>query len=92
MDNNSPYSEKPNFPAKAAVVVDGGYWRKIIKEMGISSVDLVSLTDALCDPAFRIRTYFFDGKIQNSQSFHDNLQLLDRFEVYLGDVVPRPFS
>jgi len=92
MDNNSPYSEKPYFPAKAAVVVDGGYWRKIIKEMGISSVDLVSLTDALCNPAFRIRTYFFDGKIQNSQSFHDNLQLLDRFEVYLGDVVPRPFS
>ena len=84
--------EKQNFPAKAAVVVDGGYWRKIIEEIGISSVDLVSLTDFICYPAFRIRTYFFDGKTQGSQSFHDGLQLLDRFEVYLGEVVPRPFT
>ncbi|MHA2247220.1 MAG: NYN domain-containing protein [Candidatus Hodarchaeales archaeon] len=79
------------FPSKAAVVVDGGYWRKVIKEIGISSVDLVSLTDFICYPAFRIRTYFFDGKTRESQSFHDGLQLLDRFEVYLGEVVPRQF-
>ncbi|MFX0171830.1 MAG: NYN domain-containing protein [Candidatus Hodarchaeota archaeon] len=86
------HSEKQNFPAKAAVIVDGGYWSKIIEEIGISSVDLVSLTDLICTPAYRIRTYFFDGKTQESQSFHDGLQLLDRFEVYLGEVVPRTFS
>ncbi len=92
MVKNTPHLESQNFPAKAAVVVDGGYYRKIINEIGISSVDLVSLTDIICTPAFRIRTYFFDGKIQGSQSFHDGLQLLDRFEVYLGEVLPRPFT
>ena len=91
MVKDSLHFERQNFPAKAAVVVDGGYWRKIIEEIGISSVDLVSLTDFICYPAFRIRTYFFDGKTQESQSFHDGLQLLDRFEVYLGEVVPRTF-
>jgi len=91
MVKDSLHLERHNFPAKAAVVVDGGYWRKIIGEMGVSSVDLVSLTDFICNPAFRIRTYFFDGKTRESQSFHDGLQLLDRFEVYLGEVVPRPF-
>ncbi|MHA2226458.1 MAG: NYN domain-containing protein [Candidatus Hodarchaeales archaeon] len=92
MVKNSVNFETHSFPSKAAVVVDGGYWRKIIEEIGISSVDLVSLTDFICLPAFRIRTYFFDGKTQKSQSFHDGLQLLDRFEVSLGEVVPRPFS
>lgn len=91
MVKDSIHSEMQNFPAKAAVVVDGGYWRKIIKEIGVSSVDLISLTDSICNPAFRIRTYFFDGKTQESQSFHDGLQLLDRFEVYLGEVVPKSF-
>ncbi|MHA2202506.1 MAG: NYN domain-containing protein, partial [Candidatus Hodarchaeales archaeon] len=91
MVKDSLYSEKQNFPAKAAVVVDGGYWRKIMEEMEIRSVDLVSLTDLICNPAFRIRTYFFDGKTRESQSFHDGLQLLDRFEVYLGEVVTRSF-
>jgi hypothetical protein len=89
MVKDSIYSEIQNFPAKAAVVVDGGYWRKIIKEIGVNSVDLLSLTDILCKPAFRIRTYFFDGKTQVSQSFHDGLQLLDRFEVYLGGLLRR---
>ncbi len=91
MVKDSLYSEKQNFPAKAAVVVDGGYWRKIMAEMEMHSVDLVSLTDLICNPAFRIRTYFFDGKTRESQSFHDSLQLLDRFEVYLGEVVTRSF-
>ena len=91
MVKDTLHLDRRNFPTKAAVVVDGGYWRKIIEEIGISSVDLMSLTDFICYPAFRIRTYFFDGKTQESQSFHDGLQLLDRFEVYLGEVVPRPF-
>lgn len=91
MVKDSQNLERQNFPAKAAVVVDGGYWKKIIDDLGIRFVDLVSLTDIICYPAFRIRTYFFDGKTQHSQSFHDGLQLLDRFEVYLGEVVPRPF-
>lgn len=80
---------KTNFPSKAAVVIDGGYWRKIQEGIGTSSIDLVSLTDCICEPAYRIRTYFFDGKTQESQSFHDSLLLLDRFEVYLGEVVSR---
>jgi len=84
-------SFSPNFPSKAAVIVDGGYWRKLLENLCISKVDLVALTDHLCKPAYRVRTLFFDGKVQDNQSFHDSLRVMDRFEVTLGDVVPREF-
>jgi len=77
------------FPQKAAVIIDGGYWRKVQESLQIATLDFRAFTDALCDPAYRVRTFFFDGKTQANQSFHDNLRLLDRFEVILGDVVPK---
>ena len=82
----------PNFPSKAAVVIDGGYWRKVIEHLDLKYVDLVALANALCMPAYRVRAYYFDGKKQHTQSFHDSLQLLDRFEVYLGELVPRDIT
>ncbi|OLS14781.1 MAG: hypothetical protein RBG13Loki_1597 [Promethearchaeota archaeon CR_4] len=62
-----------------------------MENLGIAKVDLVALTDYLCQPAYRVRTLFFDGKVQENLSFHDSLRLMDRFEVTLGDVVPREF-
>ncbi|PWI46553.1 hypothetical protein CEE45_16275 [Candidatus Heimdallarchaeota archaeon B3_Heim] len=88
-----PFSvNKPNFPSKAAVVIDGGYWRKVVEHLDLKFVDLVALANVLCMPAYRIRAYYFDGKKQHTQSFHDSLQLLDRFEVYLGELVPRDIT
>ena len=51
-----------NFPQKAAVIIDGGYWRKVEEKCEISNVDLCAFSEYLCRPAFRIRTLFFDGK------------------------------
>ncbi|MHA1977092.1 MAG: NYN domain-containing protein [Candidatus Hodarchaeales archaeon] len=88
-----PFSTpKPNFPSKAAVVIDGGYWRKLVEHLDLKYVDLVALANVLCMPAYRIRAYYFDGKKQHTQSFHDSLQLLNRFEVYLGELVPRDIT
>jgi uncharacterized LabA/DUF88 family protein len=88
-----PFSiNKPNFPSKAAVVIDGGYWRKVVEHLDLKYVDLVALANVLCMPAYRVRAYYFDGKKQHTQSFHDSLQLLDRFEVYLGELVPRDIT
>lgn len=77
------------FPSKAAVIIDGGYWRRILNSYNIENVDLVNFTDSICTPAYRLRSYFFDGKTQENQSFHDSLQMFDRFEVFLGEVAPR---
>ncbi len=89
MAQNQSSFDRHNFPSKATVVIDGGYWQKVLEHLNLESVDLVALTDVLCTPAYRIRAYYFDGKKQDMQSFHDSLQLLDRFEVYLGELVPR---
>ena len=37
---------KPNFPSKAAVVIDGGYWRKVVEHLDLKYVDLVALDAA----------------------------------------------
>ncbi len=89
MTLNPFFSTPSNYPSKAAVIIDGGYWRQLLHSQNISKVDLVKLSDRLTVPAYRIRSYFFDGRSQDNQSFHDSLQLLDRFEVYLGEIVPR---
>ncbi len=80
---------KQAFPSIAAVLFDGSYWNFIRKEVGVSDIDLITLSDELCHPASRLRTYYFDGKDNYRQSFHDGLKVLPRFEVILGDVVER---
>jgi len=77
------------FPPTAAVLFDGSYWNKIEQELGVHNIDLKKLSDKLCQPAYRLRTYYFDGKDDQRQSFHDGLRFLPRFEVILGDVVER---
>ena len=75
------------FPYKGAVIIDGGYWRAGLEDLKIKNVNLLQLTDLIAEPAYRVRTLFYDGKRQENQSFHDSLRLLQRFDVYLGDVV-----
>ncbi|MHA1222313.1 MAG: NYN domain-containing protein [Candidatus Heimdallarchaeaceae archaeon] len=77
------------FPQKAVVIIDGGYWETIRKSMGNPEIDLVKFSEDLCKPAYRLRTYYFDGKSEERQSIHDQLEMNERFEVILGDVVPR---
>src|SRR5271157_752040 len=77
------------FPQRAAVIIDGGYWRKVEEQLKIRNIDLCGFTDHLCIPAYRIRSFYFDGRTQQNQSFHDYLQIQDRFDVILGDVVQR---
>jgi uncharacterized LabA/DUF88 family protein/mRNA-degrading endonuclease YafQ of YafQ-DinJ toxin-antitoxin module len=83
---------KSSFPSVAAVLFDGSYWNNVRKDIGASYIDLIKLSDELCQPAYRLRTYYFDGKDDHRQSFHDNLKSLSRFEVILGDVVEREIS
>ncbi len=85
------FSNSKEFPHKGAVIIDGGYWRAGLEDLKIKTVDLVRLTDLIATPAYRVRTLFFDGKRQENQSFHDSLRLLQRFDVFLGDVVERPY-
>ncbi len=77
------------FPPIAAVLFDGSYWNYIRRLFGSLDVDLTALSDEVCQPAYRLRTYYFDGKDNHRQSFHDGIRILPRFEVILGDVVDR---
>jgi len=77
------------FPQRAVVIIDGGYLRKVEEQLRIRNIDLCGFTDRLCKPAYRIRSFYFDGRTQQNQSFHDYLQIQDRFDVVLGDVVQR---
>ena len=87
---NKPSTATYNtFPPVAAVLFDGSYWNNIRRIFGSLDVDLTSLSDDLCQSAYRLRTYYFDGKDTHRQSFHDGIRVLPRFEVTLGDVVDR---
>lgn len=89
-DDFEPTRESRSFyPQRAAVIVDGGYWEALRKRLGGPKIDLLSLCNDLCSPAYRFRTYYFDGKDTERQSIHDQLELEERFEVVLGDVVKR---
>jgi len=84
-----PTAAYNTFPPVAAVLFDGSYWNNIRRTFGSLNVDLTALSDKVCQPAYRLRTYYFDGKDTYRQSFHDGIRILPRFEVILGDVVER---
>ena len=89
LNNKQPVLAQPLYPQRAAVMIDGGYWDNILKSMGNPEIDIVRLSEDLCNPAYRVRTYYFDGSTEERQPFFDQLQLNDRFEVILGDVTKR---
>lgn len=84
--------------ARAAVFIDGGYFREVTKLYGELSVDYESFSDALCEPDTRFRTYLYDcppwqsdpateeerQRISGYQRFKRALQYLDRFKIREG--------
>lgn len=83
---------------KAAVFIDGGYFREVTKYYGEINVDYESFSNALCRPDDRFRTYLYDcppwqsdppteeerRRISGYQSFKRALQYLDRFKIREG--------
>ncbi|MHA2296901.1 MAG: NYN domain-containing protein [Candidatus Hodarchaeales archaeon] len=89
---NDSVLQQSIYPQRGAVIIDGGYWEALKRSSGNPDVDILRLSDFLCRPAYRLRTCYFDGKDQARQSIHGQLELLERFEVILGDVVERPMN
>jgi len=84
----------------AAVLIDGGYFEKVKLSLKSTVVDVVKFSDSICDPCERFRTYYYDAlpwigvppkeedkiRRQNKQRYLDNLKMLHRVEVRLGEV------
>ncbi len=92
LDKERTIIAKSSYPQRAAVIIDGGYWDNILKSIGNPDINLVRLCEDLCNPAYRMRTYYFDGSTEERQPYFDHLQLYDRFDVILGDVATKKFQ
>jgi uncharacterized LabA/DUF88 family protein len=89
VDYGTNHTKITSYPQTGVVIFDGGYWEKLRQELGSLDIDLEALSEALCEPSYRLRSYFFDGKLDKRQSFHAGIQMLSRFEVRLGDVMDK---
>jgi len=84
---------------RAAVLLDGGYFSKINKKyFSEARVDLLKLSNILCEGYFRLITYYYDcmpyqsgfptmeerTRYANKHRFITALRKLERFEVRLG--------
>jgi uncharacterized LabA/DUF88 family protein len=89
---------------KAAVFIDGGFFLKVLGDLGYPRLDYAKLSDNLCGSGYqRLRSYYYDclpfrsepptleeqKRYSNKQSFINRLELLPRFEVKLGRLAPR---
>lgn len=88
---------------KAAVFIDGGFFVKVLGDLGSPTLDYAKFSDNLCNGYQRLRSYYYDclpyrsepptpdeqNRYARKQSFVDRLQLLPRFEVKLGRLAPR---
>lgn len=84
----------------SAVLIDGGYYEKLRLKLNRPDIDLVKLSDELCQPWERFRTYYFDAlpwtatppspgeaeRKARKQRYLDGIRLLRRFDVKLGRV------
>lgn len=91
------------FLSKAAVFIDGGFFVKVLADLGFPQIDYAKFSDNLCGTNQRLRSYYYDclpfrsepptpeeqERYSNKQSFTDRLELLPRFEVKLGRLAPR---
>lgn len=85
---------------RAAVLIDGGYLDKIRLFFKKPSIDMVKFSNNVCDQCDRFRTYYYDAlpwvgqnpnqkdltRRQTKQKYLDNLKMLHRIEVRLGEV------
>lgn len=85
---------------KAAVLIDGGYLEKIRLSFSKPMLDIVKFSDSICENCSRFRTYYYDAlqwvgdnpnqqdiqRRQIKQRFLDNLRMLHRVEVRLGEL------
>ncbi len=88
---------------KAAVFIDGGFFGKVLEDLGSLHIDYALFSDNLCGEYRRLRSYYYDClpfrsepptneeqiRYSRKQSFIDRLQLLPRFEVRLGRLARR---
>ncbi|MBI4393328.1 MAG: hypothetical protein HY556_05970 [Euryarchaeota archaeon] len=89
--------------AKAAVLIDGGYYEKVRLEFGRPQLDLVAMSEEFAAPAERLRTYYYDAlpwvgdppdprdlkRRRDKQHYFESLKLLDRLEIRQGRVQRR---
>jgi uncharacterized LabA/DUF88 family protein len=88
---------------KAAVFIDGGFFLKVLNDLGRPRVDYEKFSDNLCSDNKRLRTYYYDclpyqsdpptleerERYSKKSKWLDRLLLLPRFEVRLGKLAPR---
>jgi uncharacterized LabA/DUF88 family protein len=88
---------------KTAVFIDGGFFSKVLGDLGYPKIDYAKFSDNLCGNHQRFRSYYYDclpfrsdpptqdeqDKYSNKQKFINRLELLPRFEVRLGRLVKR---
>ncbi len=89
--------------SKAAFFIDGGFFSKVLGDMGRPQIDYAKFSDNACGQHQRLRTYYYDclpfrsdtpsieeqRLYSNKQRFFSKLELLPRFEVKLGRLAPR---
>jgi uncharacterized LabA/DUF88 family protein len=99
--HNNPREDR--FLDKAAVFVDGGFFGKVLDDLGKPRIDFEKLSDNLCADNKRLRTYYYDclpyqgdpptpeerERYSKKSRWLDKLLLLPRFEVRLGKLSPR---
>lgn len=96
-------SRDDRFLDKAAVFIDGGFFLKVLNDLGRPRVDYEKFSDNLCANNKRLRTYYYDclpyqsdpptpeerERYSKKSKWVDKLLFLPRFEVRLGKLAPR---
>lgn len=84
--------------SRYAVFIDGGYYRKVLKEFGSPAIDLLKLSNEFSNGDERLRTYYYDcapyignpptvddqKRQKGFDSFRQSIENLPRFQVRLG--------
>ena len=54
------HNSKMIFLSKAAVFIDGGFFGKVLDDLGHQRIDYAKFSDNLCGDHERLRTYYYD--------------------------------
>ena len=85
---------------RAAVLVDGGYFAKLMLAFNRPPIGIAKFSDEVCAPHERLRTYYYDAppyvsptptpeereRKSSKDRYFDALRMQDRIEVRLGEV------